>query len=224
MPAIAVRELWPGVQNLQYLVVLYVLPITSYVYRDIQMLTYVATDSGASYCDVGYNSKAPRPSVENPLGVKFPGETWCGHYDGATNTVTCEPNWVGHLLQLIQNQKDHPSLLVYDYALGGDRVDGVHRQVHKDFLRHLATKPDWAPWTANDTLFVTWVGINDCSWNMDTPDPATSSQESIRALFAIQQELYEAGARDFCFIDVPPTYDFPGRECSLLSLCGTRAL
>ncbi|EIW61069.1 uncharacterized protein TRAVEDRAFT_120349 [Trametes versicolor FP-101664 SS1] len=187
MPAVAARDLWPGVQNLQYLVVF-----------------------GASYCDVGYNSKAPRPSAENPLGVKFPGETWCGHYDGATNTITCEPNWVGHLLQLIQDQRAHPSLLVYDYALGGDRVDGVHRQVHKDFLPHLATKPDWAPWTANDTLFVTWVGINDCSWNMDTPNPTASSQESIRALFAIQQELYEAGARNFCFIDVPPTYDFSG--------------
>lgn len=223
MPAVAVRELCPSVQNLLYLVVLYVLT-TSYVYRDTQMSTSVATGSGASYCDVGYNSKAPQPSVQNPLGVKFPGETWCGHYDGATNAITCEPNWVGHLLQLIQDQRGQPPLLVYDYALGGDRVDGIHRQVHKDFLPHLATKPDWAPWTANDTLFVTWVGINDCSWNMDTPNPTASSQKSIRALFAIQQELYEAGARNFCFIDVPPTYDFPGCECWLPSLCGIRAL
>ncbi len=180
--------------------------------------------SGASYCDVGYNSKAPHPSKQNPLGIEFPGTTWCGHYDSATSTVIYEPNWVGHLLRLVQDQRGHPPLLVYDYALGGDRVDGVHRQLHEDFLPHLAIKPDWAPWAPNNTLFMTWVGINDCSWNMDTPSPAASSQESICALFAIQQELYEAGARNFCFIDVPPTYDFPARACSLLSLCCTRAL
>ena len=44
-------------------------------------------------------------------------------------------------------------MLVYDYAMGGDRVDGVRRQIEKDFLPHLAQKPRWAPWTGADTLF-----------------------------------------------------------------------
>ena len=164
--------------------------------------------SGASYCDVGYNSKSPLPSPEKPLGVPWPGNTWCERPD--------LPNWVGYLVQKINAQrKDSPAVLAFDYALGGDAVEGVRRQVHRDFLPHLATRPTWAPWTASDTVFMTWVGINDCAMNAmsssTTHNPDVSAAASVDGLFALQEELYESGARNFCLIDVPPTYKFPPR-------------
>lgn len=110
-------------------------------------------------------------------------------------------------------------MLVYDYALGGDTVGGVKRQVHKDFLPHLATRPDWAPWSASDTLFITWIGINDCALNVfSSHDPSVAMGKSVEELFALQEELYQAGARNFLFIDVPPTNRFPARTSHTLAI------
>lgn len=46
-------------------------------------------------------------------------------------------------------------LLVYDYAIGGNTVQGVARQVEEQFLGPdcVGTKPQWALWDSNNTLF-----------------------------------------------------------------------
>jgi hypothetical protein len=97
--------------------------------------------SGDSYSDVGYSFRCPHPTLENPLGVKYPGFTWAGFG---------EPNWVGHL---ITEYNPNGALLVYDFARGGDTIAGVQQQVRNQFLPVLAPKPEWAPWTAEDSLF-----------------------------------------------------------------------
>ncbi|KAH9857423.1 hypothetical protein C2E23DRAFT_927391 [Lenzites betulinus] len=192
MTVVSIRDQWSGVAKLKHLIVF-----------------------GASYCDVGYNSVAPHPSPENPLGVEFPGKTFCGKVDHASKRFIYEPNWVGHLVETTRRNKKDPPLIVYDYALGGECADGVKRQVEREFLPSVATKPEWAPWNATDTLFVTWVGINDCSSYGRNFNAAIGCQQGVRELFASQEKLYEAGARNFCFIDVPPTHDFPPSEWSI---------
>ncbi|RPD55355.1 hypothetical protein L226DRAFT_468947 [Lentinus tigrinus ALCF2SS1-7] len=183
MSVIAVGNYWPGLTAIQRLVCF-----------------------GASYCDVGYDIQSPHPTSENPLGVDFPGITYC---------EPGKPNWVGHLVLQVNAGRDNTNaLLVYDYAIGGDRVDGVGRQIREQFLPTLAPKPKWAPWTSSDTLFVTWVGINDCAMNTRVLDPASATLKSIDGLFAVHEEVYQAGARNFCFVDVPPTYKFPNRPKS----------
>jgi len=165
---------------------------------------------GDSYSDVGFNF-APdhrhHPSASEPLGIPFPGVTF-NHPD---------PNWVGHLISKYSPRpRFDPSakpdeqdpayvespLLVYDYAVGGHSVDGVRFQVSNRFLPTLGTKPLWAPWSAEDTLFITWVGINDCGRFAD-------ASSTLQALFSAQQRLVNAGARNFLFIDVPPVYRCP---------------
>ena len=160
--------------------------------------------SGASYCDVGYDAQSAHPTPENPLGVDFPGITYC---------EPGKPNFIGHLVRQVNatNRDETNSLLVYDYAVGGDRAEGVGRQVREQFLRSLAPPPEWAPWTSGDTLFVTWVGINDCAMNSRTRDPEGATEESIKTLFAALEEVYRTGARNFCLVDVPQTYKFPNR-------------
>ncbi|KAI0713878.1 hypothetical protein C8Q76DRAFT_768744 [Earliella scabrosa] len=177
MPAISVSDMWTRLSQLKHLVIF-----------------------GASYCDVGYiSSKSPHPTAEEPLGVPFPGYTWC---------EPGKPNWVGHFVQKVRAQLDM-RLLVYNYARGGDTAEGVGRQVHDQFLPDLAPKPDWAPWSSDDTLFLTFVGINDCGRNSRSLDLIGATQESVKELFGLQEELYQSGARHFCFIDVPPTNRFP---------------
>lgn len=77
-----------------------------------------------------------------------------------------ESNWVGHLVKWRANAGGQETeakieghqLLVYDYAVGGETVDEVARQVKDVFMGTggEADKPEWAPWTAEDSLFGAW--------------------------------------------------------------------
>lgn len=73
--------------------------------------------------------------------MKFPGITW---------NESGQPNWVGHLLQ--KCDAEYP-LVVYDYAIGGHTADGVRQQIRMNYLKSTGSKPDWAPWTSQDSLF-----------------------------------------------------------------------
>lgn len=43
--------------------------------------------------------------------------------------------------------------LVYDYAIGGHRVDGVVYQVQNRFIPDIGEKPEGVKWSADDSLF-----------------------------------------------------------------------
>jgi hypothetical protein len=132
---------WSGLAQIKHLIILYVRPPLSLLISDY---THIFT-SGASYCQVGYDKTCPHPTVENPLGVAFPGTTY---------SEPDTPNWVGHLVTRLKSQDQ--SVLVYDFGLGGDTVHGVERQIKKEFMPELAAHPLWAPWKDADTLVSEW--------------------------------------------------------------------
>ncbi|TFK29984.1 hypothetical protein FA15DRAFT_699550 [Coprinopsis marcescibilis] len=153
-------------------------------------------------------SESEHPTPLQPLGTPFPGNTW--NEEGL-------PNWVGHMItKYSPGPRFNPSrveqdeayradpLLIYDYACGGDRVDGVKRQIQRLFLPIVGTKPNWAPWNESNSLFVTSIGINDCA-TLSSEDHAAS----IEVMMGLQEELYAAGARNFCFFDIPPIEKSP---------------
>ncbi|KDQ09428.1 carbohydrate esterase family 16 protein [Botryobasidium botryosum FD-172 SS1] len=146
---------------------------------------------GASYCDVGFTmaKDTPAPTDDNPLGIEYPGVTYAE--EG-------KPNWVGFLATVYNASP----LLVYNYALGGATVDGVANQVERSFLPRAGTKPAGAVWTERDSLFITWVGINDIA-------RGASAHDSLDRLFAAQAKLYAAGARNFMFVEMPPIHRSP---------------
>jgi hypothetical protein len=100
-------------------------------------------------------------------------------------------------------------ILTYDYAVSGSIVQNATDQIQQEFLPYLGKQPSWAPWTSNNSVFctshcantyvVTWIGNNDV-WR----DYDLTSQLDI--LFAAEEQLYDAGARNFVFINVVP-YD-----------------
>ncbi|KAI0721078.1 hypothetical protein C8T65DRAFT_632157 [Cerioporus squamosus] len=149
---------------------------------------------GDSYSDVGYDytDQSSIPTDETPLGIEYPGVTWA---------EPAMPNWVGYL---ITEYSPYTRLLVYDYAFGGHAVGDVRKQVQVNFLPRVGEKPSWAPWSAEDSLFVTWIGINDCG-RLDV----SSVPSAVEELFVEQECLYNAGARNFLFIDVPPIHRTP---------------
>ncbi|KAF8218224.1 hypothetical protein K438DRAFT_1555904 [Mycena galopus ATCC 62051] len=149
---------------------------------------------GASYCDVGFEyANSPIPSYDQPLGIEFP---------GATYAEPNAPNWVGHLITKYAPQN---KLLVYNYAKGGSRVYSVKNQIEVMFKRQISLKPASAPWAAEDTLFITWVGINDAAWGNE-------HEENLQKLFEAQEFLYNSDARNFLFVNVPPINRAPGNS------------
>lgn len=99
------------------------------------------------------------PSPSQPLGVPFPGQ------EGGLWNEPNSPNWVGHFITkyrpgpkyLPDSSEDsaflESPLLVYDYAIGGNTVAGVAGAQMNAFLEGAGSKPDWAPWTSEDSLF-----------------------------------------------------------------------
>ncbi|CAE6497020.1 unnamed protein product [Rhizoctonia solani] len=155
---------------------------------------------GDSYTAVGFNSWAGVPTDTNPLGVSYPGSTTAG---GA--------NWVGYLT----TQYNQSKFWSFDYAVSGNEVSGVSNQINEDFLssQGAGNKPSYAPWTATNTLFSTFIGINDL--NRGAPVAST-----INRIFTLQETLYNTGARNFLFVNVPPTNrcPFSNNNATLASL------
>ena len=81
------------------------------------------------------------------MGVPFPGDTYA---------EPGQPNWVGYMARDFKPKNaagEEQPLLVFDYAIGGQTVDGVKVQAERYFLPTAGRRPDWAPWTSADTLF-----------------------------------------------------------------------
>ncbi|KAH3985251.1 hypothetical protein HBH98_040530 [Parastagonospora nodorum] len=156
---------------------------------------------GDSYTQTGFDAKAAQPSPSNPFGnPTFPG--W---------TSSNGPNWVG-FLTATYNQS---TILTYNLASGGATVDSalvkpyaptvvsVKEQVQTQFLPIYSSKPASAPWTAESSLFAFFIGINDVgnSWYLNN----ATLYDAIFAEYAgLLDQVYDTGARNFLFLDVPP--------------------
>jgi len=93
-------------------------------------------------------------------------------------------------------------------------VFGVQRQITTQFLPHVAQRPDWAPWAGGDTLFMTWIGINDVAGISEQEFPGKLSSH-IQKLFELHDKLYDTGARNFLLFNLPPMQRAPGAPAHL---------
>ncbi|KAG8874118.1 hypothetical protein FRB98_008629 [Tulasnella sp. 332] len=151
-------------------------------WRGFENLAYLFV-FGDSYSSVGFPPPCPEPTKDQPLGVEWPGQTWSD--DKAI--------WVAHLISSYAKN----TILVYDYAVGGSCAGDVGFQVNKYFMQG-AGNAECDGWQPDDSLFaVTWVGVNDVAYDSQIERPLTD-------LFKYQDDLYQAGARNFLFLNVPP--------------------
>jgi phospholipase/lecithinase/hemolysin len=107
----------------------------------------------------------------------------------------------------IATDYNQSTIFVYNFAQNGAELSWLDGQVNEQFIPKAGRHPEWAPWTSRNSLFsmspsgslisVTWVGINDLNRNRDT-------QTQLTHLFDLQDNLYQAGARKFIFMTVPP--------------------
>ncbi|WYZ35878.1 hypothetical protein EsH8_X_000525 [Colletotrichum jinshuiense] len=158
---------------------------------------------GDSYSQTGFNTSLEAPSPSNPLGnPSYPGWTSCNG-----------PNWVDYL-----TVKHNASLLyTYNLAYGGATVDAdlvkpyadtvltLKNQVQDVFSAAYAARTAPA-WTGADSVFAFWIGVNDIGnsyWNGAAATSALNAQ-IVGVYQGLAQELYDAGARNFVWLTVPP--------------------
>lgn len=141
-----------------------------------------------------------KPSSANPLGnPAFPGYTSSGG-----------PNWIGDLV------KDYNASAVYSYnfAYGGATVNASLVKPYqstvkslidqvKQFSDSIAKKPSYAPWTADNSLFAIWMGVNDVGNSYSNVDETTLLKKIMEDYFEQVEILFKAGARNFAFLNVP---------------------
>lgn len=155
---------------------------------------------GDSYSQTGFDVAGAKPSSSNPLGnPAYPGWTSSGG-----------PNWVGYLVK----EFNAGSLYSYNFAYGGATVNAslvipyqptvksLIDQV-KQFSDSIAAKPSYAPWTANNSLFAIWMGVNDVGNSWWKENVTELHSMIMRDYFEEAEIMYNAGARNFAFLTVP---------------------
>lgn len=82
-----------------------------------------------------------------------------------TGTTSGGVNWVGYLT----TEQNASLVLSYDLAIGGATIDDslvpssqgdLVSQV-ETFGQAYGSKPDSAPWTAENAVFAFWIGVNE---------------------------------------------------------------
>lgn len=171
---------------------------------------------GDSFTTTWFNWRDNPPSPATPLGnPPYPGFTSAS---GA--------NWID-LLTIKYNQT---FLQTYNFAIGGAAVDqdiqlgpllfgldpfepdqrSLKDQVQRDFITGYAYKnaPAAPEWNGGNALFAIWIGINDVVGSYvrgpDGPEGTKALNDRIfRTYTHLVETLYDQGARNFMFLNVP---------------------
>lgn len=171
----------------------------------------------------------PSAADDNILGnPPFPGWTTDNglNYVGLLCFKGCS---LSVLAKLIVRQLDHLSAnfntsltLNYNFASGGATTDpslvapfepyptvlSLINQTN-EFSALVGSKPSFAPWTAEDSLFSIWMGVNDVgnSWYDTSAWPALGNS-ILDVYFNCVKQMYDAGGRSFALLNVPRKHDF----------------
>jgi len=158
---------------------------------------------GDSYTQTQFDYTGTLPSVGNPLGnPPYPGYTAVG----GTNWIDVDTVMFNRSL-----------ILTYNYAYGGATIDSnlvtpyeptvisMTEQIQSQFLPVAGTKPAATPWTGANSLFSFWIGINDIGNSYsESGNRSAFSETLLDAYFTQVQDIYNVGARNFLFLNVPP--------------------
>lgn len=157
---------------------------------------------GDSYTATGFKGNRGDPNEDNPFGnPEWPGDTSSG-----------AANWIDFLV----TSYNQTFIKAVNFAQGGATVDGdlirqyvpiIHSfktQVQKDYKPQYSSGTPEFDWEAGNTLFAMFFGINDLNnaWQDKTADWAL--KQDIAQYACLVDEVYQTGARNFLFMNVPP--------------------
>lgn len=116
-------------------------------------------------------------------------------------------------------------LLSYNFAYGGATTDAslvtpfeptvlsFADQV-AEFTGSIAAHPASTPWTAEDTLFGVWMGVNDVGNSYYMSNVTDIMEAVVDRYFELLQVMYDAGGRNFVLLSVPRKFLISSRSCA----------
>ncbi|KPM36717.1 hypothetical protein AK830_g9865 [Neonectria ditissima] len=157
--------------------------------------------TGFHFDKVGDGATEFNPSAENPIGhPDLPGRTSAGGR-----------NWVGFMV----TEFNTTLTLSYNYALSGSTVDStiitprpstapsfVDQVGH--FKQSIGSRPEFAPWTAENSVAGFWFGVNDVRVSYLFDDMPERLVLTMQSFFEQIQVLYDTGLRRFVLLSLPP--------------------
>lgn len=157
---------------------------------------------GDSYTTTGFKPDRAPPSELNPLGnPDYPGDTSANG-----------PNWVDFLTTTY----NRTFLKTVNFAYGGATVDGdlirqfvpsvrsLKTQVYEDYLPNYVPPPSTFDWDPGNTLFASFFGINDVNNAWQAGKHSWALEQDIAEYADLLDVVYQSGARNFLFMQVPP--------------------
>lgn len=161
---------------------------------------------GSSYTWTGFDIYGEQPSVANPLGNPA----------YATLTGCNGPNWVDFLTTTYNAS----FLQTVNLAKRGAKVDddivptpegsfSLSEVIRDQFLPRYSTRPSYFPWASQNTLFASFMGMNDVGAVYTDPNATAILSASVAKYASLMDVLYQSGARNFLFINNPPTNRAP---------------
>ncbi|KAL0766879.1 hypothetical protein CaCOL14_010450 [Colletotrichum acutatum] len=156
---------------------------------------------GDSFTRTGFYVTRDQPSIANPLGnPTYPGPTSANG-----------ENWI----QYLTTKHNASLLLTYNFATSGATVDNslvassidVVSQLENGFIpNYTGTNQTW---DAESTLFGFFIGINDIGKSYTNGNSTDLHPMIFNKYEKLVEEVYEAGARNFLFLNVPPLERMP---------------
>jgi phospholipase/lecithinase/hemolysin len=106
-------------------------------------------------------------------------------------------------------------VLSYNFAYGGATTDASLVTPYEstvlsfvdqttEFSNNLVPAPSYAPWTSSNALFAVWMGVNDVGNAWYASNWTTIASAVVTRYFQESTIMYNAGARNFLFLTVPP--------------------
>ncbi|KAH6847833.1 hypothetical protein B0I37DRAFT_415545 [Chaetomium sp. MPI-CAGE-AT-0009] len=174
-------------------------------------LTTVTRTSSAISTASSTSTSGPKP---DDCSVQFL-ITFGDSYSQTGFDVNGGLNWVGFLA----SQYNRSTLLTYNFAYGGATTNATIVPPFEptvlsfvdqvaQFSGSIANKPSYAPWGDN-ALFGVWIGVNDVGNAWWKPDYDQVLEQIMATYFGQLQILYNAGARNFVLLTVPPIHRTP---------------
>jgi hypothetical protein len=119
------------------------------------------------------------------------------------STSSAGPNWIEYLTTTYNNSL----IMTYDFAVSrgaipNSLVDHVMFQYEPMYSHrnHI--------WTSDNTIFMSWIGINDITILSSLYQNPSGSNNTLPPrfdqYFGLMENLYNTGARKFLFINMPP--------------------
>ena len=172
--------------------------------------------SGDSWSDIGFDTSGPLPNPGNPFGNPiFPklnasyGAEWPVYLATENNCSVIETYTLAKASSVVNN------------VIDPQRPDLVH-QVHQEFLPLWGKRND-STWQPSNTLFIFFIGTNDVGVTVESKFAMSGTFDNLFWSYSVLVDqvsshfrrlktlclrcccqLYQAGARNFLFMNVAP--------------------